>query len=88
MCEMCIVILNCSQQIKIIQQLMRQNRHLGKKLKILRLHWSRKIIKQNKAVFYLVIDVPWSAQVNLLIDVDLLFNSKLKHCKLYHDDCN
>ena len=28
-----------------------------------------------------------SAQINMLIDEELLFQSKLKHCKLYHEDC-
>ena len=85
--EMCVAVLNCSQQVEVIKQLMRQNHHLKRKLEILHVCWSVKIIKHNKAVFYLMMNVITSVQVNMLIDEDLLFQSKLKQCELYHEDC-
>ena len=45
------------------------------------------MIKLSKSVFHLIIDIVTSAQINLLIDDELLFHSKLKNCKLYHSDC-
>ncbi len=76
--EICVTVLNCSQQVKVIKQLMRQNCHLKKKLKILYMCWFVKIIKHNKAIFYLMMNVIMSVQVNMLIDEDLLFQSELK----------
>ena len=35
----------------------------------------------------LIINMISSAQINMLIDEELLFQSKLKHCELYHENC-
>ena len=47
----------------------------------------KKIIKLNKTMMCLIINVILSAQINMLIDEKLLFQSKLKHCELYHKNC-
>ena len=86
--EMQLVILNCIKQKKTIQQLMRQNRHLKKRVEILHTQWFKKAVRLNKTVTYLIVNVTSSAQVNTLIDERLLFQCKLKHCELYHENCH
>ena len=35
----------------------------------------------------LIMNVISSVQINMLIDEELLFQNKLKHCELYHENC-
>jgi hypothetical protein len=56
-------------------------------MKFLHVCWFRRVIKLNKSVSHLIIDVIMPVQVNLLIDNELLFHSELKNCELYHNDC-
>src|SRR6266487_3200685 len=44
----------------------------------------QQLLNQNT---YLIVDMTSSAQINLLISKSLLFHSKLKNCKLFHEDC-
>ena len=67
---------------------MKQNRYFKKKIEILHIQWFKKIIKFSKTIICLIMNVILSAQINILIDEELLFQSKLKHCELYHKDCH
>ncbi len=66
---------------------MRQNRYFKKRIEILHTQWLKKIIKLSKTVTCLIINMILLIQINMLIDEKLLFQSKLKHCKLYHRNC-
>src|SRR6266487_594773 len=44
------------------------------------------MIKLNKSVSHLIIDIIMLTQLNLLINDRLLFHSKLKNCELYHSN--
>ena len=56
-------------------------------MKFLHVYWFKKIIKLNKSVSHLIVDVVMLTQINLLINNKLLFHSELKNCKLYHSNC-
>ena len=85
--EMWVTVLDYIKQKKTIQQLMRQNRYLKRRIEILHTQWLKRIIKLSKTVICLIVNVISSAQINILIDEELLFQSKLKYCELYHENC-
>src|SRR5436190_5671331 len=47
----------------------------------------KKIIKFNKTITCLIVNVISSVQINMLINKKLLFQSKLKYCEFYYRDC-
>ena len=46
----------------------------------------KKIIKLNKIITCLIMNIVSSVQINMLIDKELFFQSKLKYCELYHEN--
>ena len=85
--EIQVAALNYIKQKKTIQQLMRQNRHLKRRIEILHTQWSKRVIKLNKTMMCLIVNVILSAQINMLIDEELLFQNKLKHYEFYYRNC-
>ena len=85
--EMYMTTLNCSKQKMIIQQFFDQNMHFKNHIKILSTHWFKRILKKNKSNTHLIINMMFLIQINLLISESLLFHSKLKNYKLFHEDC-
>ena len=61
--------------------------HLKNCIKILNTHWFKKTLKKNKSNTHLIINMISSIQINLLISKNLLFHSKLKNYKLFHENC-
>ena len=85
--EMYMTVLNCSKQKMMIQQLLDQNTHLKNCIEILSTCWFKKTLKKSKLNTHLIVNMTFLTQINLLISKSLLFYSKLKNCKLFHENC-
>ena len=85
--KMHMIALNCSKQKIMIQQFLSQNIYLKNHIEILSTCWFKKILKKSKLNTYLIINMTFSAQINLLISKNLLFHNKLKNCELFHENC-
>ena len=85
--RMHVTALNCSKQKMTIQQFFNQNMHFKNCIKILSTHWFKKALKKSKSNTHLIINMTFLTQINLLISKSLLFHSKLKNCKLFHENC-
>ena len=85
--KMWVTALNCSKQKNMIQQFLNQNMYFKNCSKILSTCWFKKALKKSKSHIYLIVNVMFLIQINLLISKDLLFHSKLKNCELFHKNC-
>ena len=85
--EMWVIFIDMSKQKTVICQLLSQNVNLKNSMKILNVRWLIRTQKQSKLFTYLLINVMILKQINLLIDEELIFESKLKRCKLFHEEC-
>ncbi len=76
------------EQAKSISDLEAQNPSLKGKVKILRVAWRSKTLKEQKSHGPLLLEVGTPGEANILVQEGLLHEGELKDCELFHGDCN
>ena len=75
------------KQMKAIEYLIRENKDLHEDLKINRVAWSTRAIKQNKRYASMHIEVETAEMANRLILVGLADRGEIKTCELFEAGC-
>ncbi len=81
------IILNTSNQKKIIKRLKMNNMRLYEDLKMLRLAWFRKIIESEKIHSSLIVEIMIKAMINQLLNMSMLNLYQKCFCKLFKKSC-
>ena len=79
--------MDTTNQTKAIEYFAKSNRVLHPDLRIARVSWSMRAIKENRPYLSLHIKVETAAMANRLITEGLLENYKMKCCKRFAGDC-
>ena len=79
--------MNIFNQNKVIQQLIEINAWLHDDLRIERVFWSFKIIREEKVYFTLTIEVVSAKMINRLINDDIIEDYKNKDCEIFVKEC-
>jgi hypothetical protein len=77
-----------AEQAKSLSDLEAQNPSWEGKVKILRIAWCMKTLKERKTHGHLLLKVGTPSKANMLVQEGLLYNGELKDCELFHGDCN
>jgi len=81
------IILNTSNQKMIIKKLIKNNVRLHEDLKMLRIAWLKKIVKNEKIHSSLIVEIMIKTMMNQLLNVNMLNSYQECLCKLFEKNC-